>query len=177
MVRNGLLKPAAGNTSKASFNRAVQQVIDYCNAGSRQVGLFAQADFFAEPKREPFHVPRQAYVVAEDKNSIVSKVQFSHVFSAFFQNVHLTGLSFCFKQRFKTCPVNADAWVRFASDHFSEDLLPSFCVCSHIVQLVPVDFYVQWRLRWTIQDAMEGYVSAYAMREEKAGDYALVNYV
>jgi hypothetical protein len=65
--------------------------------------------------------------------------------------------------------------MRSATEDFLDNVLPSVQVCADIIELLAIDFNVHWR-RWrTVQNSVEDYVLAYAMREEEAGDDAFVD--
>ena len=61
------------------------------------------------------------------------------------------------------------------AEGFFEYGLPRFHVGSDVVKLCAVDLQVQRRCWWTVEDCVEGYVSAQPMRQEKAGDDALMD--
>ena len=65
----------------------------------------------------------------------------------------------------------------FAVDCFLQDHVPSVDVCAYIAEFCPVYVQVHGRFWWSIEDCVEVYVSAQAMRQEKAGDDAFVDYV
>jgi hypothetical protein len=100
-----------------------------------------------------------------------------YVFSALFQNVYARGFRLSLQKRFKTCFARGYARMRFATEDFFDYALPSVQVRADIIESLAIDFYVQWRRRRAVQNSVENYVFAYAMRKEEAGDYTFVDYV
>lgn len=86
-------------------------------------------------------------------------------------------LRFCFYQRFEGGFVFGYAGVGFACECFFEDLLPSFHVGAYVVEGFSVDLDVLRRVGWTVEDGVEGYVSAQPMGKEQAADDAFMHYV
>lgn len=65
--------------------------------------------------------------------------------------------------------------MRFATEDFLDNALPSLRVRADIVESLASDFDVHWRRRRAVQNSVENYVFAYAMREEEAGDDTFVD--
>ena len=116
-------------------------------------------------------------MVAEDEEALLVERNFAYVFAVFLKNVNLMGLSFGFKERFEAGFVLGYAWVGLARKSFFEDYLPSFHVGSYIVECAAIDLNVHRRVRWTVKDSVESYISAQAMGKKQAADDAFVDNV
>ena len=114
-------------------------------------------------------------MVAKDEKAVFCELDLVNVFAVFFQHVYFLGLGFCFQECLKACFVFGNARVRFARYGFFENLLPCIHVGSHVVECAAVNLDVQGRVRWTIQDGVEGYVPAKSMRKKKAANDAFVD--
>ena len=67
---------------------------------------------------------------------------------------------FGFEECFEACFAGGYARVRFAAEHFPEDALPGVDVCAHVVEFCAVYLQVQRRIWWSVEDGVEGDVSA-----------------
>ena len=99
-------------------------------------------------------------MVAHDEDAVLAKGNFVYIFAVFLEDKDLMCLGFGFEERFEACFVLGDAWVWLALQGFFENYLPCVHVSSYVIEGAAVDLDVNgWILR-TVQDGVEGYVSA-----------------
>lgn len=67
--------------------------------------------------------------------------------------------------------------MRFVAQDFFYDLFPCTYVGANITDCFSVNLDVDWRVRWTVENGVEGYILAQSMREEEACNYAFVDNV